>query len=402
MGRCNCQGGVCNCVVISGRGVTVTGAGTAASPYRVQSAGIGGLIAVHDTEHVDLSLIGSGTPADPYELSGTLDLALTDLVDADVTGTPTLGQTVIVNPGAATWRFDDLEAPAGGTINHLPGLSGDGSVGDPLAVDTSGTQGVGPLTGVDVGDPIYLDSTGVLRTRARPYAMVRRIFQYNAGVSQVWTPTFGGLKCVRFNLIGGGGCGGYAGTTTTNRVSAGGGGGGGGATWVWFDSPPTAAVNILVGRGGVSAMGGPPGPAGGATTLSVGTTTWTAEGGQGGQGGPQTGMSGYDTFVAGGAGGAGGYGTGTGGGAQTVPWRGGDGRRGNPFWGHALGGEGGRAGLYYGPGGIHAGNGVVTLAGQPGSGFGGGGSGAVVVASATAFLAGGTGANGGVIVEEFY
>lgn len=121
MARCGCSGLACNCVVTSGTNVTVSGAGTAASPYVISSsapdltfsdtatvdltrivdditaavkldpvpgnlivataAGLRldctsiatcqtGTLSVVDTATVDLTLTGLGTQASPYVLSG--------------------------------------------------------------------------------------------------------------------------------------------------------------------------------------------------------------------------------------------------------------------------------------------------------------------------------------------
>lgn len=69
MARCGCSS-QCSCSVVGSNGVTVTGTGAPGNPY-VVSADSGGNLQVTDTPSVDLTLLGSGTAADPHILSAT-------------------------------------------------------------------------------------------------------------------------------------------------------------------------------------------------------------------------------------------------------------------------------------------------------------------------------------------
>lgn len=71
MPRCNCAGSTCGCLIVAGSGVTVTGSGTKADPFRV-SAVLGRFIEAlqfNDTPSVDFTVVGQGTPADPMIVS---------------------------------------------------------------------------------------------------------------------------------------------------------------------------------------------------------------------------------------------------------------------------------------------------------------------------------------------
>lgn len=68
MSRCGCTSQQCSCVVTSGDStITVTGNGSVDAPYEI-SADAGNL-AVTDTDSVDLELAGTGTSAEPYQLT---------------------------------------------------------------------------------------------------------------------------------------------------------------------------------------------------------------------------------------------------------------------------------------------------------------------------------------------
>ena len=70
MARCRCADGACGCAVAAGPGTTVTGTGTPKDPW-VISAGDRGYLGIADTATLDLQLLGDGTAANPYVLSGT-------------------------------------------------------------------------------------------------------------------------------------------------------------------------------------------------------------------------------------------------------------------------------------------------------------------------------------------
>lgn len=68
-GRCGCSN-QCSCLVVSGTGVVVSGAGSIVDPYVITLGG--GVVTVADTASMDLVLSGQGTTADPYLLTANI------------------------------------------------------------------------------------------------------------------------------------------------------------------------------------------------------------------------------------------------------------------------------------------------------------------------------------------
>lgn len=72
MARCGCAE-QCNCVVLSGNGIIVSGSGTSESPYIIINNGpAGSSIAVSDTSSIDMSITGDGSGGNPYTISGVV------------------------------------------------------------------------------------------------------------------------------------------------------------------------------------------------------------------------------------------------------------------------------------------------------------------------------------------
>jgi hypothetical protein len=73
--RCGCAGQTCSCVLVEGDNVTITGSGSAGSPFVISADGGGGgdpvTVSVTDTPTLDLTLTGAGHP---YVLSGVVKL----------------------------------------------------------------------------------------------------------------------------------------------------------------------------------------------------------------------------------------------------------------------------------------------------------------------------------------
>lgn len=191
----------------------------------------------------------------------------------------------------------------------------------------------------------------------------------------------------RVRAVGGGGAGGGASLTSGSQVSFGEGGGAGGYAEVWI--VPGATESYSVGAGG-SGVSGSTGNSGGNTTFG----SWlTCNGGGGGA------VSlGLTTQVFGVAGITGGTASGSGG--TGIFNRGADGIPGF-YLGSGIGISTGGAQTVYGGGGSQV-VGTLSSAGQsaPASNYGAGGGGAVNYSSQTA-KAGGNGAGGVLIIEEF-
>jgi len=214
--------------------------------------------------------------------------------------------------------------------------------------------------------------------------------------SGTYTPTAGArYALIKMKGAGASGAGSSA-PDDSNKTSFGGGGGEGGYIGGIIDLSTITSATITIGAGGAGAASSV-GSAGGDTVWNDGTNTWTAEGGltanvgnninntgraAGGQGGGTsiTGATPYLTRN----GAAGGNGSGVGGGTTPFP--------------SAIGGEGGNGPA---PSSQTTTN-NRTAAGVNATTPGTGGSGASQVGNQSSGIAGGDGADGEIIVWEFF
>lgn len=157
----------CSCVIVAGENITVTGVGSNAKPYQIDAKALTTAIEAADSPSVDLTLVGQGTPEDPYILTAEATVALQGLTDVE-SGSPEVGEGPIWN---GTQFVYSVPSVAPGQVSAGDGLLGDGSALNPLRVRTSGAWGTSPLTaaeqpaGQDGGLLIYLDSAGALRAQ---------------------------------------------------------------------------------------------------------------------------------------------------------------------------------------------------------------------------------------------
>lgn len=137
MARCGCSGGSCSCV-IKGTGVTqVTGAGTIAQPYVIDSR----LYLTGSSEGtVNLTITGSGSASDPYVLRGNQAVYLNDLQDVVATG----GSTghVLAKQSDGTFALVPPSTAAVGAVATNNTLNGDGSSAQPLGVRLASGGGI--------------------------------------------------------------------------------------------------------------------------------------------------------------------------------------------------------------------------------------------------------------------
>jgi hypothetical protein len=169
MARCGCGNGAggCSCLVTGGAGIRVSGTGTESNPYLVESIGSGitGALTVTDTPTLNLTMGGSGTVADPYQLSGVATLSMEGLSDIKPGAVPASGQVPVFN--GTTWEFAVPPTTPPGAVNVGTGLAGDGAAATPIRARTSGTWGTAPLnqmgTNSTLAAPVFVDSAGDLR-----------------------------------------------------------------------------------------------------------------------------------------------------------------------------------------------------------------------------------------------
>ncbi len=296
-----------------------------------------------------------------------------------------------VSPDGSSWVEAMKIDKTTGAVTHLAGARH--TFGhDATNAGLNMVPVAGDPSSLSDGDIWYNSTTGKFRKReggatsdlgAGNPAPTRQIFI----ASGTWNKPAGCTR-VRVRVVGGGGVGGGAVATGAGQCSAGAGGGGGGLADEEIDVTGTSSETVTVGAGGAGAAGAVGGNGG---TSSFGAFC-SATGGTGGSI-STAGASDSGTAGRNGGSGSGGdfnlYGQGS-----EAGWR-----LGGTF---AAGGMGGTSGGGFGGGarGGMAGSGS-SVAGLSGGNYGGGGSGGAN-GNSQAAVAGGNGADGIVIVDEFY
>lgn len=162
MARCCGSVGTCACKVEGGRGVTITGTGTAQDPFVIASDRA---LDVEDTPTFNLVLTGNGTLQSPWllhvEYAPTAQL--TDLPDVDAPA-PTNGQVLTWDEGLAQWVPAAAVTAPPGAVTTDTSLDGDGSVDAPLGVVADDARYL-----IVTADGVGLTDTGINRL-VRPYA----------------------------------------------------------------------------------------------------------------------------------------------------------------------------------------------------------------------------------------
>jgi hypothetical protein len=124
--RCRCTAGSCECHLAAGDNVTVTGTGAVNEPWVISaSASAQGVIEFTNTPEVELAVVGAGSVADPLSVSASLPW-----VD------PTAGTAgqVLTKLADGSWAPGPAVTAAPGAIFTGPGVTGDGSAGNPLRI----------------------------------------------------------------------------------------------------------------------------------------------------------------------------------------------------------------------------------------------------------------------------
>lgn len=280
-------------------------------------------------------------------LTGALQAAQFPAITGDVTVTAGTLASTIANNAVSNAKFRQSAASSlVGNATGSPANVTDISIGSGLAFNGATLDAVGTLIGVQV-----------LQNPTTSY-----------------TPTTGTTK-ISMYVIGPGGGGGGG----TAQAGAAGGGAGGVAFVPFLTLSGSAPYTCAIGTGGT----GNGSNGSGATSITIGATTYTGNAGSGGA----TGTAGNNIYATGGNGG-----TATGG---TINFAGGAGGYGGRVASNAVlrGGMGGSN--MWGQGGTMILSGNTNTAGRNATGFGGGGGGA------TGSGAAGNGANGAIIIYEY-
>lgn len=169
MGRCG-GADTCACAVVAGDGIDVTGEGTVAAPYMVAVDGSATTaLGVDDTGTVHLALTGTGTPVDPYEVTGEVP-----------DGAVTPAQAPTLDLVGAKVRDGLLYDPA--TRETSVAISGD--AGNILALAADGLFVGGSAALIDAADLISADAGNVLAAGADDLLYVPT--PASGGVTDVW------------------------------------------------------------------------------------------------------------------------------------------------------------------------------------------------------------------------
>lgn len=155
-GKCGCAGTTCSCVI---KGDGVTGAGSVNNPYVITS---GVVLHANSTETIVHTLLGDGSPSNPWTLTSVADLDFGDLADVDASVT-TPGYVPARQVDGSFAMVPPSTAPAG-AISAGNSIEGDGSGGDPLDVRLDALSGLIINTGGLALSPYTVATEGDLDT----------------------------------------------------------------------------------------------------------------------------------------------------------------------------------------------------------------------------------------------
>lgn len=203
-----CQGASCACKMTPGTGITITGTGTSQDPFIVTNdRGM----AVTDTTVFNLTLSGSGTAASPWTLQ--VDFAatakLTNIPDVNAVG-PTNGQVLGWDSATSKWTPRAPTTAASGSVLHDTSLTGDGSVGTPLAVVIAAGRFIQSSGGIGMTDAginqlvrRFVDATA--RVSASPVPVLNALSTLDSKPGEVdyWNGTAWGPILDSFDLVTG-------------------------------------------------------------------------------------------------------------------------------------------------------------------------------------------------------
>lgn len=180
---------------------------------------VGGLVMVDDTSTVDLSITGDGTAGNEYHISAVVKLSATagNLLTADGTGlylscaqvrgcliagdgiaynstTGEISVKISTDGGntAAIGTDGGVYVPPGSAVFTDCGITGDGTGGSPIAVDTGGA--VWPFACADTsGAAVYCSSDGALRVDPEKFFIEDSLsISHGSGQTTSFGATLGG------------------------------------------------------------------------------------------------------------------------------------------------------------------------------------------------------------------
>jgi len=286
----------------------------------------------------------------------------------------------ISEDAAGAWRIHSYSPATGTPLN----LSAPPAIGD-TTPNTGGFTTLDATGNITVGGTV--DGRDIAADGSALDIVVIGATRQTFTTSGTWTKPSGCKKALA-RVLGGGGAGGGVTGTGTGK-GGGGGGGGGGYAEKMIDVSAIASSTITIGAGGTG-VSGASGNAGGDSTWADGTNTVTGGGGGGGGG-----VTSNTTSTIGNGGSVG---SGSGGDFNAS---GNVGDRANTDNNYNVGHGSNGGNSVLGGAGLGALANNTSLTGDAGNDYGGGGGGGANETSATN-ATGGAGADGIIIVEEFY
>ncbi len=194
MPRC-CGGASCSCVIEEGSHIQIGGSGSPGDPF-VISGDVG--LTVADNTVFDLALTGVGTVAAPWQLSINYASTskLNDLPDVNAPA-PTNAQVLGWDQATGQWTARAPTTAAAGTITHDTSLAGDGSAGaalqvneDPARMLATTASGLGLSdTGMNSIVRRYADSTARAAATPAPVNNSLSMLASNPGQIDFWNGT---------------------------------------------------------------------------------------------------------------------------------------------------------------------------------------------------------------------
>lgn len=180
-----CGGATCACVVEEGPGISIIGSGTAQDPFEI-SADLD--LNVVDTTVFNLTLAGAGTVVSPWSLTVAFAATakLDDLPDVNAP-TPTNAQVLGWDNATSKWTPRAPTTAASGSVQHDTSMSGDGSGGSPLSVDS------------DTANEVETRAGGVGLTDYAQNSLVRRYANAAARTAETLAPTLNTISMLDTN-----------------------------------------------------------------------------------------------------------------------------------------------------------------------------------------------------------